>query len=171
MTSQPESSPRPWATVTDSQGRAWLMRITLAQAIQLRTKRKVDLLASDSGKTAMQVAGDVAALCEIAYDICEQQRTQLGIVEESDFLTAFDGDSWQDLIDAVVEGIIDFFPNSRRTAIAEVWRRQKQAANRAAEEVTSRVLKPGTLDMMDREADKAIAAFQQKLDELGSIQS
>lgn len=147
------------------------MRITLAQAIQLRTRRKVDLLASDSGKTAMQVAGDVAALCEIAYDVCETQRTQLGIVEESDFLACFDGDSWQDLIDATVEGIIDFFPSSRRTAIAEVWRRQKQAANRAASEVTSRVLQPGSLDMMDREADKAIAEFHKKLDELGSIQS
>jgi len=171
MTSQSESNPRPWATVTDSQGRAWMLRITLAQAIQLRAKRGVDLLASDSGKTAMQVAGDVAALCEIAYDISAMQRGQLGIVEESDFLAAFDGDSWQDLIDATVEGIIDFFPSSRRTAVAEVWRRQKLAANRAAEQVTKRVMEPATLDMMDREADKALEEFERKMSELGAIRS
>jgi hypothetical protein len=133
MTSQSEVNPRPWATVTDSQGRAWTLRITLAQAIQLRSKRGVDLLASDSGKTAMQVAGDVAALCEIAYDISAVQRGQLGM--------------------------------------AEVWRRQKLAANRAAEQVTKRVMEPSTLDMMDREADKALAEFNRKMNELGAIRS
>lgn len=170
MNEQP-NTPRPWATVTDSKGQSWLVRITLAQAVALRTKRKVDLLASDSGKTAMQLAADPIALVEVAYDVTNKQREEAGIVEESQFLELFDGDSWQDLLDATVEGIIDFFPSSQRTAIGEVWRRQKSATSRATGEVAKRLALPGTLDAMDREADRAIAEFHKKLDELGTIRS
>jgi hypothetical protein len=171
MTSSANEPGRPWATVTDSQSTTWPLRITLAQARDLRANRKVDLLATDAAKTATQVAGDPIALCEIAYDISAAQRATLGIATEDAFLGRFDGDSFADLFDATVEAMVDFFPPGRREALKAVWLRQRMATARAERQVTESIAKPGMLDAIDRATTKALEEFDQKLSELGAIRS
>lgn len=171
MTDQEQTFPRPWATATDRTSHAWTFRVTMAQAIQLRTRRKVDLLATDAAKTAAQVAADPLALAEIAFDISHAERQSLGLGEESDFLARWDGDCWLDLIDATVEALIDFFPPSRRQALLAIWRRQKAAENRVLQKMTERATSDGTLAMLDRQADQALQEFERKISELGTIRS
>lgn len=157
--------PRPWATVTDSAGKSWQMRITLALAMSLRADKILDLLGTDSAPVAMQVAGDPVKLCEVAVAICGQT----GNAEQ--FLASFDGDTFQDLFDATVEAMIDFFPKGRREALMALWTRQRRTRQTAESQVMPRLSQSGAMDAIDREADRALAEFDKRLAELGEIRS
>ena len=143
----------------------------MAQAISLRAKRRVDLLATDAGKLALQIADDPVTLCEMAFDLTAAQREPLGIREESEFLERFDGDTWEDFTGAVVEAMIDFFPPARREPLRIIWARRRANLDRAAAEVTRRATNEQTLSMIDQETDRALAEFDRRLKELGTIRS
>jgi len=171
MTTEASHNPRPWATVTDSQATTWTLRINLRQAMELRNRRKVDLLATEAAKTAAQLSQDPIGLAEVAFDICAAQRGQLAITEESDFLARFDGDSWSELLEATTEAIIDFFPPSRREALTTIWRRQKNAEHRIFERMNQKLADGKALQALDTEADQALELFERKLGEIGQIRS
>lgn len=143
----------------------------MAQAIALRATRKVDLLATDAGQVAMDLANDPVRICEVAFDICAKQRATLSILEESDFLNRFDGDTWDSLLDATIEAIIDFFPPARRDPLTKIWNRRRAVQNKMQADIAKRVGDEATLETMDKAASEAMQQFNQKLDELGAIRS
>lgn len=164
---------RPWATVTDSLGTTWLFRIRLDQAIKLRTTRKVNLLQSDFSAVAKQLSDDPVLLAEIAYDIADRQRAELSppITEEDQFLSRFDGDTWDDFVEASNEAIIDFFPPARREALMKIWRRRRATMDRTIAEAAKVAESEEVLQKIDREGDKALEEFRKRVDAIGAIQS
>lgn len=146
---------RPWATAQDSRGLAWPLRVSLAQAMKLRAAGKVDLLGTDAARTALQAATDPVLLIEIAFILSAAQRAELNVSDEGAFFELFDGDSVQDLIDASVEALIDFFQSDRRKALTAIWNRQKSARNRAIAAVVEKATSAEVLDAIDRAADQA----------------
>lgn len=157
------SNPRPWATAADSNGEAWPLRITAADAIKLRQKRKVDLLGTNAAKLPSDLSGDPVACLELAFDLTAKQRTEAGLSEESQFLELFSGEEVQGLIDAVIEAIIDFFPSSRRAALTAIWKRQQGVTARMAAAMLAKVNDETTLASLDTAADKALSEFDRAI--------
>lgn len=152
-------NPRPWATAIDAAGTSWPLRITAADALRLRTTRKVDLLGTNAAKLPSELSGDPVACLELAFDLTAKQRAQSSITDESDFLSLFSGDEVADLIDATIEAIIDFFPPSRREAIRLIWNRQKGATARTETAMMNRLNDERTLASLDQAAAKAMSEF------------
>ena len=145
-------------------GQVWELRITAADAIVLRSRKLVDLLGTEAAKSASAVFADPIAGIEVASAILGKQRKELGLSDDAAFLSRWDGDTLQDLLDATVEGIIDFFPSGRRELLKTVWNRQRSAAARTEQAIRERLTKPETLASLDRAADKATTEFDKALE-------
>jgi len=171
MNPSQSESPRPWATAIDSRGTAWPLRVNLAQAISLRQLRKLDLLGTDAAKTASEAAGDPIVLVEVGFILTAPQRAAHNppLVEESDWLALFDGDTCQETFDAVMESIIDFIRPDQREALRLVWTRQKEQAKRAAKQINQRIAEPKTLSKIDQQADAALEEFERRMDAIGPM--
>lgn len=161
------NEPRPWATVQDSQGQTWELRITAADALRLRSQRKIDLLGTNACRLPSELQGDPVKICELGFDVAKKQRESLGITTEDEFLSRFDGDTFQDLLDATIEAIIDFFPPGRREMVAKVWNRQKTATAKTESAMMDRLSNPETLATIDQAADQAMTEFDSAIRLLG----
>jgi len=161
-----EQFPRPWATATDNTGKTWGLRITAADAIALRSRKLVDLLGTDAAKSASAVFADPISAIDVACAILDHQRQASDLTDDIVFLSRWDGDTLQDLLDATVEGIIDFFPSGRRDLLKTVWNRQRSATARTEQAMMDRLSQPATLASLDRAADKAVSEFDKALEHL-----
>jgi hypothetical protein len=163
--------PRPWATAIDSQGTVWPLRVDLAKALSLRQQRKLDLLGTDAAKTASEAASDPLVLAEVGFILTAPQRAARNppLVEESDWLALFDGDTFQEMFDAVMESIIDFIRPDQREALRLVWTRQKEQGKRAAKQINQRIADPQTLNKIDKQADEALEEFERRMAAIGPM--
>lgn len=158
---------RPWAEMRDSHNQTWVLRITAADALRLRSERTIDLLGTNACRLPSELQGDPVKICEVAFAITKKQRESLGITTEDAFLSLFDGDTFSDLLDATIEAIIDFFPQGRRDAVMKIWNRQKDATAKTEAAIVKRINDPETMATIDQAADEAIAKFDDEIRSLG----
>ena len=109
-------------TFKDSTGRAWTVAVNVAAIKLVRGLIGVDLynLFSDSGKPFAALLGDPVQLVDTLYCLCREECRQRGLSDE-DFGRLMAGETLSLATDALVESLIDFFPNpTTRQAVAEI---------------------------------------------------
>lgn len=103
----------------DSSGRLWEVVVDHGRVMQLKALLAIDVYGMiKSGLSSLaDILGDIPQIINIAYVLCKDQADRLGVSDEQ-FGESLGGDALEDLIAAVQEAFIDFFPNRRHREMA-----------------------------------------------------
>ncbi len=113
---------------TDNQGRQWTLEVNVNAIKRVRGLVGVDLYAllSDGLKPLGELLGDPCKFVDVLYCLCKSE-ADARKVDDSDFGRAMVGDVLTLAADALVEELINFFPNARgRQAMTEALRKSKE---------------------------------------------
>jgi len=116
---------------TDNAGRSWSIALTVAAIKRVRDLAKVDLLDLADGRIFEKLVADPVTLCDVLYAVCKPQ-ADLTQVSDIEFGEAMAGDAIEHASKALIEELIQFFPNAReRAALSRVIRTMDAAMDQA----------------------------------------
>lgn len=99
-------------TFKDMNGREWNVAIDLNAARRVRDITKFHLLNPDVGGTVKALGSDIVLLVDVLYSICKPQADAQKISDE-EFGRSVDGAQLESALEAIRDGVVDFFPQSR----------------------------------------------------------
>ena len=99
-------------TFKDNAGRTWTISLTVSAVKRVRDLAKIDLLDLANGRVIERLSADPVTLCDALYAACKPQADAEGITDEA-FGEAMAGDAIEHASKALVEELIQFFPNAR----------------------------------------------------------
>ena len=114
-------------TFTDNKGRTWTLEVTVATVKRVRGLCKVDLNSiveldknnKPSAELLERLSSDPVLLVDVLYAVCKPQADKLGVTDE-DFGEAMAGDAIEYATSALLEEIIDFFPEAKRFVMRKI---------------------------------------------------
>ena len=114
-------------TFTDNKGRTWTLEVTVATVKRVRGLCKVDLNSiveldknnKPSAELLERLSSDPVLLVDVLYAVCKPQADKLGVTDE-DFGEAMAGDAIEYATSALLEEIIDFFPEAKRLVMRKI---------------------------------------------------
>ena len=121
---------------TDTEGRTWTVRITVAEIKRVRAALDVDLLDLADGRLIRRLMDDPVLLCDALYVLVQPQAEEAGVSDE-EFGAAMGGEAIARATEAMVEALTDFIPPRRARLIRTAMRhteRLEETALRIAEE-------------------------------------
>ncbi len=148
-------------TFTDSLGRTWSVVVNVATIKRVRNLCNVDLASivefEQDSKPSMnlfeKLSSDPVLLVDVLYAVCKPECEQKNVSDE-DFGASMDGDSIEQATDALLEGIIDFFPEVKRLFLHRILSAAKRLKN-ASEEKMKLLLADDSLE------NKVVSALEQ----------
>jgi len=144
----------------DTTGRQWQLSVTAGTMKRVQALCGVNLYQiielDDDSKTSLleRLASDPILLVDVLYAVCKPQADQLH-VSDSDFGEAMSGQTIDDASDALLQEIVDFFPEVKRQAMTRVLSAARRL--RTAQEKQLMDL------MQDPDFDRKIDSALQKL--------
>ena len=142
-------------TFKDSEGREWLVSVTVDAVKRVRGTLDVDLLEAASGDVFMRLASDPILLCDVLYVVCKPQADERQISDEN-FGRSLNGDVIERATDALLEDLIDFFPQGRRKVMRRLKERSTELTDKAMEKILQRADDPVMEELMEAEIEKAL---------------
>ena len=97
----------------DTDGRQWAIAINVETLKRVRDLTEINLLEALEGKLFIELAADPIKLCDVIYAICQPQ-ADLQMVSDLEFGRAMAGDAIEEATTALLEDLVDFFPQGRR---------------------------------------------------------
>jgi len=143
----------------DAEGREWRIVLNIAAARKLKDELGVDLL--DGGDSTQRLAGDPYTMANVLWLLCEKQAIEAGINDEQ-FGEALAGDPIDDATTALLEEVVDFFPQGRRKAMKPMLEKLKQIQSQAIAMAVSKMESPE----MDALIQKAMNETESQIDAL-----
>ena len=112
---------------TDNKGRAWEIVVTVATVKRVRGLCKVDLNSiveldknnKPSAELLERLSSDPVLLVDVLYAVCKPQADKQNISDE-DFGEAMAGDAIEHATTALLEEVIDFFPEAKRMVMRKI---------------------------------------------------
>ncbi|GAB6166148.1 hypothetical protein JCM19992_21480 [Thermostilla marina] len=124
-------------TFQDSAGRTWTIAVTVDAVKRVRDLLKEDLL--DIERTFPRLLIDPILLCDVVYCICKPQ-ADTEKVTDVDFARAMAGERIAQAKKALVEELVDFFPEpGQRETLRLAIEKYGQLAERVKELVKARL--------------------------------
>ena len=127
---------------TDNLGRAWTLVVNVATIKRVRALCGVDLNSiieveegKPSAKLLERLSTDPVLLVDVLYAVCKNECDSKNVSDE-DFGSAMAGDAIEHASAALLDEIIDFFPEAKRQAFRKILsasRRFEQAARKRLE--------------------------------------
>jgi len=119
------------ARFTDDKGRVWRVAIDVGAAKRVKARTDADLLkAIEDGGLLRQLGEDPVLLVDVLYALCLPQAERDGIDEDA-FVEGLVGDAIESAADALVEGLVDFFPQRRAALLRAIFAKTERAADLA----------------------------------------
>jgi len=141
-------------TFRDTAGCEWnitvdvgaIKRVMKAPIEHLGEPIKVNLLelVDPDGELLKKVVAYPPLVCDIAYALCKPQCDEKNLSDEQ-FGRAMGGDVLEQVLDAIIEETVDFFPQSRRAVLQKVFQKSQAFAEKA-KALTAARLATGELD-------------------------
>lgn len=128
-------------TFTDNAGRAWTVTINVECIKRVRTLLQVNLLDAVEGQLIERLVTDPVLLCDCVYAICQPEADARGITDE-DFGRAMAGDVIEHACTALLEELVDFFPQPKRQVLAKALLRLRQLEAKAIALASTRLDDP-----------------------------
>ena len=111
---------------TDSLGRAWTLVVNVATIKRVRALCGVDLNTivevedgKPSAKLLEKLSSDPVLLVDVLYAVCKPECDQRNVSDE-DFGAAMAGDAVEQATDALLDEVIDFFPEAKRKVFQKI---------------------------------------------------
>ncbi len=146
----------------DTEGRVWTVSVNVAAVKRVRALCGVDLASAieatpDGGISAgtlSRLAADPVLLVDVLYALAKDEAEKRGVGDE-EFGRAMAGDALDAAAKALIEEIVDFFPNPKRALlkkVAEAAERFGAETQKALEQVLA---EPGFDAKVDEELRKS----------------
>lgn len=119
-------------TFKDNAGRIWTLSIDVAAIKRVRSLIDVDLMSVVDGKLLERLISDPVLLCDVVYCTCKPEADAKGISDE-DFGRAMGGDAVDNATTALLEELVDFFPQARRRLLGKALTKLRALEARALE--------------------------------------
>ena len=148
-------------TFTDNAARAWTIQVNVDALKRVKSLLDVDLMEAVDGKLLQRMLDEPILLCDIIYALCKPQADAAGVTDE-DFGRAMAGDAIDNATQALLEELVDFFPQRRRALLTKVLDKLKKLDSLALATVTDRIEK---IDL-DKVMSNAVAQLDNDLSAL-----
>lgn len=117
-------------TFKDNAGRSWTLAINVDAIKRVRSLVDVNLLDALEGKLIERLANDPVLLCDVLFALVKPDAdTQQ--VSDSDFGKALGGDAIENATTALMEELVDFFPQGRRRVLGKALTKLKTFESKA----------------------------------------
>jgi hypothetical protein len=104
----------------NSGGHEWSLVMNMSQAKALKETLVLDVL--DGGKSLQLLASDPYTAANVLYVLCERQCAEYQITDEQ-FGAALAGDDFEAAVTALLEELVDFFPQRQRGPLKKILAR------------------------------------------------
>ncbi|MGN1121727.1 MAG: hypothetical protein ACI4RV_05115 [Eubacteriales bacterium] len=147
---------------TDNNGRTWLLHVTVGAIKRVRALCGVDLAniitISDGGKPKMalleQLASDPVLLVDVLYAVCKEEADAKNI-SDAEFGRGMAGDAIEFATSALLDEIIDFFPEAKRRVFQKILNASRRFQEKSKLALTALLDDPA----LDGKIDKALEAL------------
>jgi hypothetical protein len=129
----------------DTEGRIWTLRLTVASIRRIKDIAGVDLSVSaffSEGSLLAELSSDYLKVARVVYAAVAPEAEKRGISEEA-FQDALSGDCIEQMSNAFLEALADFFPGLQGNVLRRVLKaseEQKEKLARQAEEEIEKAL-------------------------------
>ena len=139
----------------DNQNRNWTIVVNVATVKRVRSLLEINLLdvvkldENDTPNVDLleELASDPVLLCDVIYCICKVEADELKISDEN-FGSAMGGDAIEHATTALLEELVDFFPEAKRLVLRKLMN--------AGEKVKNQMEKALKLQLNDPKLDKEL---------------
>lgn len=100
-------------TFKDNADRTWTVTVNVDAIKRVRSLLSIDLMEAVEGKLIERLIGDPVLLCDVIYCVCKEDADAKGITDE-EFGRAMAGDAIELATTALLEELVDFFPQGKR---------------------------------------------------------
>ena len=122
----------------DTEGREWLVCVNVANVRAVKALVGPNLYELAGGESLNSLR-DPITLCDVLFVVCREQCEKRGVSSE-DFARALGGDALGDAQDALIDGLIDFFPRApMREALRKAVASAKALETTAVQTVLTRI--------------------------------
>jgi hypothetical protein len=150
----------------DRDDRTWSTSISVTTIARVKEATGVNLLDIVEGKLLPQFLDDPLLLVEVLYVISKSQVDERNVSQDA-FGDLFIGDVTVDAVNALVQGLLDFFPSGRREMIQRLWQATERAQNEAVKMATSKLNSPLVEQALTGAIKKASDEIDQQLKQFG----
>ncbi len=105
-------------TFKDNSDRTWTVTVNVDAIKRVRSLLDIDLMQAVEGKLIERLIGDPVLLCDIIYCVCKEDADAKGITDE-EFGRAMAGDAIELATTAMLEELVDFFPQGKRQLLTK----------------------------------------------------
>jgi hypothetical protein len=128
-------------TFSDNTDREWTVAINVDVVKRVRSLLDVDLLAATDGTLIERLVSDPILLCDVLYVVCKPQADEQGVTDEA-FGRAMGGEAIDDGTTALLEELVDFFPQAKRRVLAKALVKLRRLESKAATMAEQRLDSP-----------------------------
>lgn len=148
-------------TFTDNTGRTWTLSVTVGMIKRVRALCGVDLaniITMESGKTPQVVllerlASDPVLLVDVLFAVCKPEADAKGITDE-EFGRAMAGDAIELAATALLDEIIDFFPEAKRKVFRKILDASRRFEARSKQALMELLEDPAFDEKIDQALDR-----------------
>lgn len=143
----------------DNAGRTWMLQVNVGTIRRVRALCDLDLaniIQLEPGKTPKvdlleQLAGDPVLLVDVLYAVCKEEADHKKISDE-EFGRAMAGDAIEHATAALLDEIIDFFPEAKRQVFSKILSATRRFQNKTKQALTAMLSDPA----LDNQIDDAL---------------
>lgn len=155
-------------TFNDNAGRSWTVQINVDAIKRVRDLVQVNLLEVVDGKLLEKLISDPVLLCDVVYVLCKPEADTRNI-SDIDFGRAMAGDAIEAATTALLEELVDFFPQERRKVLAKALSKLKALEKAALAAVDARLDSPELQKKLQAELAQLGISSGAALESAGSI--
>lgn len=119
-------------TFKDNAGRTWTIAVNIAATKRVKSLANVNLMDAINGDLIEKLATDPVLLCDVIYAVCKTDADAQNITDEQ-FGQAMAGDAIEHATAALLEELVDFFPEAKRRVLRKAVGKFKTVETKAIE--------------------------------------
>jgi len=140
----------------DRAGRIWIVDIDNTTLRRVKTLTGVHLLEAIDGDLITRLSTDPLLLGDVLFAICKPQADQQQITDEA-FGEGLAGNSIDDATGALLEALINYFPESRRRLLRKAAEKQKLIETRGISAIEKRLDDPNLVERIVEDLERKLA--------------
>jgi hypothetical protein len=144
-------------TFKDNAGRTWTVGVNIATVKRVKSLLEIDLLDVVEGKLLDKIVLDPVMMCDVVYAICKPDADKQNITDEQ-FGCAMAGDAIEHATEALLQELIDFFPELKRPALRAALEKFKTLQKKSTEFALKYLENPEFDKGMEKELERIISS-------------
>lgn len=155
-------------TFTDNAGRTFTVAVNVDTIKRVRSLTQANLMDAVEGKLLERLVTDPVLLCDVLYAVCKVEADAKGISDE-DFGRAMAGDAIDGATTALLEELVDFFPQGKRRVLRKALAKLRKLETQVMAAVETRLDSPELDRLIESELKRLTASAGNSAESSASI--